>query len=83
MSRELGRASFEYIAAALGRGKGTWVLERAPAMAGAHNVAVLVAGAPQGLRFKGGVVITLGLTRESLQSLRDLADELLKQGGPS
>lgn len=78
-----GQKDMAYIADALSRGKGTWVLTRPPTGAPARNVAVLAVGEPEAIRLERGYVLMLGLTRESLTTLRDLADELLKAGGAS
>jgi hypothetical protein len=77
-----GPKEMSYIVSALARGKGTWVLAAAPSEVGLHNVAAIACGAPQAISIKGGVIVMLGLTRESLTTLRDLADELLK-GAPA
>lgn len=74
-----GKDEMQRIVDSLGRGKGTWQLGHAPPEAGSRNVAVLACGAPTVVRLDRGIVITLGLTKESLTTLRDLANELLKE----
>ena len=83
MNTAFGPKEMQYIISALARGKGTWVLAAAPAEAGSHNVAAIACGAPEAVSLKSGVIVMLGLTRESLTSLRDLADDLLKAGNTS
>ena len=60
------------------QGGGTFTLSPGPV-----GKFALVTCARTAVKVGGGLVITLGLDREQVQSLRDMCDELLKGSGAS
>lgn len=60
------------------RGASTWVLSDPPPGSPPRNVAALTVISSQTVTNNKSYMTVLGLTRESLQGIRDEADELLK-----
>ena len=66
------------IRAAIGRGKGTFVLTRSPP--GQGKPFSLAAGSIRAVQVEGGFIVVLGLTRDQVAMLREMCDELLAEG---
>lgn len=63
---------FAHVARAIARGRASWALGDV----GSGRVA-LALGAPECVRLKGGMVVTIALDVEELRKLRDACDEAL------
>jgi hypothetical protein len=65
----------------IGRGKGTFTLTHAPA--GQAKPFNLSAGSIRAIQVSGGFIVSLGLSRDQVATLRDICDALLADQPPS
>lgn len=79
MSRKL-QEGLTAIADAISRKKGTFIL--APSPPGESSPFMLAVGSWRVVRTKGGFIVTLGLKREQVLRLREMCDEILRDGLP-
>lgn len=61
------------------RGKGSFNLSESPEQGAARSFA-LSTGSSEHVDVPGGVIISIALSREQLEGLRDACDDLLKRG---
>ncbi len=70
-------AGLRAIVEALERGEGSFVLERAAPSDGMTQPFALAVGSIRGVHVDGGLLLTLGLSREQVERLREMCDEAL------
>jgi len=73
------RESVTAIAASIGRGKGTFVLARTEPSDGASKPFNLAAGSINAVRVNGGFMVSIGLSRQQVEGLRAMCDEVLAE----
>lgn len=69
------------IASSISRGKGTFAVTRSPS--GQAKPYSLAVGSIRTVQVDGGFIITLGLSRDQVVTLREMCDEVLAPEAPS